>query len=145
MAVSPHYSFYSYTKLINMHLFSSGHHCQDPAVKEEPKSPGESVPSKGKVYSTTDTRPIRCIDLIDIINAQGSSKCQKTTSGGPDHIRFDGVILNKPSHPTPKATRKSTWSTKANFKKGASELFEWLGLEFKAVTKTCEEILEALE
>jgi hypothetical protein len=102
------------------------------------------VPSKRKMYSTTDARPIGRIDPIDI-NAHGSAKRQKTTSGGSAHVRFDGVILNKPSQPAPKATRKSTRSTKANSKKGASELFERLGQEFKAISKTCEEISEALE
>jgi hypothetical protein len=53
-------------------------------------------------------------------------------------------MLNKAPHLTPRATRKSMQATKANSKKGMSELFKQLGQEFQAVTKTCKEILEVL-
>ncbi|KIM74956.1 hypothetical protein PILCRDRAFT_14020 [Piloderma croceum F 1598] len=113
----------------------------DPAVKVEPKSLGDSVPSK-RMYSATNTKPIRCINSIDVFNSQGSSKRQKTTSG----VRFDGVMVPKPPQPTHRATRKSTQSAKANnSKKSTSELFERLGQEFQAIAKTCEEISEALD
>jgi hypothetical protein len=83
------------------------------------------------------------MESIDVF-AQGTSKRQKLASGGSAQVRFDGVMLNKPPHPAPRATRKSTRATKANSKKGMRELFEQLGEEFQAVAKTCEEILEVL-
>lgn len=112
-------------------------------MKEEPKSPGNSVPSKRRIYSTTDAKPIGRMDSMDVFE-EGSSKRQKLGSGRSAHVRFDGVILNK-SQANPRTTRKSTRATRANTKKGVSELFERLGQEFKAVAKTCEEISGALD
>ena len=84
------------------------------------------------------------MDSIDVFT-QGTSKRQKLTSGGSSQVQFDDVILTKPPHPAPRATRKSTRAAKANSKKGMRELFERLGEEFQAVTKTCEEIADALD
>jgi hypothetical protein len=83
------------------------------------------------------------MDSINVFT-QGTSKCQKLTSGGAAHIQFNGMMLNKAPHLTPRATRKSMQATKANSKKGMSELFKQLGQEFQAVAKTCKEILEVL-
>ena len=143
-AVRWYFSIRSSTKLINKYPFSGRRRGRDPAVKEEPKSPGKSIATKRKVFSTTDARPIGQMESIDVFT-QGSSKRQKLASGGSSHVRFDGVLLNKPPHPAPRATRKSTRAAKANSKKGIRELFERLGEEFQAVAKTCEEISEALD
>jgi hypothetical protein len=56
--------------------------------------------------------------------------------------RFDGVVLTP--NP-PQASRYSTRAAKVNSKKDVSELFQRLGQEFQAVTKTLEEIAGALE
>ena len=116
------------------------------AVKEEPKSPGHSVPSKRKVYSTTNVNSIGRIETTtaDFDPVQGSSKRQKTGSTGSAQVRFDSVMIPKSLPPAPKATRRSTRGTKANSKKGVSELFERLGQEIHAVAKTCEDLAEAI-
>ena len=44
----------------------------------------------------------------------------------------------------PRSTRKSTCSTNAN-EKEMNDVFKFLGQEFRAVTKTYEEITEAVE
>ncbi|KIM73248.1 hypothetical protein PILCRDRAFT_15395 [Piloderma croceum F 1598] len=59
----------------------SHRHIHDPVVKVKPKSPGDSVPSKRKMYLATNAKPIRHIDSIDVFNSKGSSKRQKTASG----------------------------------------------------------------
>lgn len=125
---------------MNTYSFPGCHHVHDPAVKLELKSPGDSGPSKHKMYSTTDTQPIQGFNSVDIFESQGSSKRQKTASG----VQFDGVMVTKPPPPITRAIRKSTWS-KANTKKSTSELYEWLGKEYQAIVKTCAELSELFD
>jgi hypothetical protein len=110
-------------------------------VKEEPKSPGRAAGKKRKAYSTTDANPIGILEPVDDADADSTQpvgKRAKTASAGTSRVRFDGVAI-------PKATRKSTRTTKANSKKDANELFARLGQEFAAVAKTCEELAEAFD
>ncbi|KIM76563.1 hypothetical protein PILCRDRAFT_12622 [Piloderma croceum F 1598] len=110
-------------------------------VKEEPKSPGRAAGKKRKVYSTTNANPIGTIEPIDDADtdaAQPVGKRPRTAAASASRVRFDGVSI-------PKATRKSTRTTKANSKKDANELFARLGQEFAAVMKTCEELAEAFD
>ena len=74
--------FYSSSKLINRYPFPGRHCGGDPAVKEELKSPGNSVPSKQRIYLTTDAKTIRCMDSMDVLE-EGSSKRQNSVLGGP--------------------------------------------------------------
>ena len=142
MAVGLWSFIYSSSKLINRYPFPGRHCGGDPAVKEELKSPGNSVPSKQRIYSTTNVKPIGRMDSMDVFE-EGSLKCQKLGSGRSAHVHFDSMILNKPQA-TPQTTRKLMRATRANTKKGVCKLFERLGQEFKAVAKTCEEISGAL-
>jgi len=82
---------------------------------------------------------------IDTEPAQPATKHQKTASGSSSRVRFDGVELHDKSNPAPKATRRSTRTTKANSKKEVGELFGQLAKEFQAMSRTCEEIAEAME
>jgi len=125
---------------MNTYSFPGRRTVCDPAVKLEPKSLGDSGPSKQKMYSTTDAQLIRGFDSVNIFESQGSSKRQKTASG----VRFDGVMVTKPPPPITRATRKLTRS-KANTKKSTSELFEWLGKEYQAIAKTCAELSESFD
>lgn len=110
-------------------------------VKVEPKSPGDLVPSKHKMYLTTNAQLIRHFDSVDVFNSQGSLKHQKTASG----VWFDSVMVTKPPQPMPRATKKSMQSSKANSKKSTSELFAQLGKEYQAIVKTCEELLKLFD
>jgi hypothetical protein len=117
-------------------------------VKEEVKSPVNPAASKHKLYSITDGAPIGRLDTSNLkldFDPAPNGKRQKTTSAGSSHVRFNGVVLGDNAEPGPRVTRKSTWSAKASSKKSAHELFEWLGQEFQAVTKTCEDITEVLD
>jgi hypothetical protein len=76
-----------------------GHcHTWDMVVKEEPQSLSNSFSTKHKIYSTTDKNFIRHINNVelDFDPALTTTKHQKTES----------------NQPTPRATRKSTCSTK---------------------------------
>jgi hypothetical protein len=82
---------------------------------------------------------------IDAEAAQPVPKLQKTASASSSRIRFDGVELHDKSNPTPKTTRRSTRSTKANSKKDVGELFGQLAKEYQAISKICEEISDAID
>jgi len=95
-AVSSYYFICSHTKLMDTLYFSVQRHVRPQAVKKEPKSPNNSTSSKWKVYSTNSANPIGSIHPIDFdfdASQQGSSKRQKTASGGSSHVQFDGVIV----------------------------------------------------
>jgi hypothetical protein len=56
------------------------------------------------------------------------------------------VVPHKSDLTVPKATRRSTCSTKANnSKKDISELFRRLGQEFGTITKTFEDMAQTME
>jgi hypothetical protein len=131
-----------------MLLFTVCRGAQDVTVKEEVKSPVNPSASKHKLYSITDGAPIGCLNTTNLklnFDLVLNGKRQKTTSVGSSQVRFDGVVLRDNAEPNPRVTRKSTMSAKASSKKSTHELFEWLGQEFWAVTKTCEDIAEALD
>ena len=114
-----------------------------PGIKEELKSPTQPAAKKRKAYSTTDTSAIGSIEStmgFDLNPPQPAGKRQKSAAGSSSQVQFDGVAV-----PPARATRRSARTTKANSKKDIHELFEQLGQEFGAVTKTCEEIMEAFE
>jgi mevalonate pyrophosphate decarboxylase len=75
---------------------------------------------------------------------QQVAKRQKNASGSSSRVRFDGVELADKSSNTPKATRRSARSSKANSKKDVGELFSQLAREYQAISKTCEEIADAV-
>ena len=122
-------------------LFTGHRRVQDPAVKEEPKSPSTLTTLKRKVFSTTDSSAIRYITSSDLkcVPVEGAAKCQKT---GPSPSRLDAVTI-------PWASRKSTRASKStsnfNSKKDIGDLFCRLGQEFEVVTKTFKEITELME
>ena len=99
------------------------------------------------VYSTSGATPMGVMETlnIDMELTQPATKRQKTASGSSSRIRFDGMELHNKSNPAPKATRRSTRTTKANSKKEVGELFGQLVKEFQAMSRTCEEIVEAME
>ena len=113
------------------------------AVKEEPKSPGQSGSRKRKAYSSVDANPIGILEPIDVdvdTFPQPVGKRAKLAGGSSSNPRFDSVVLTKP-------TRKSTRTAKANSKKGAgvSELFRRLAQEHGAIARTYEEIADAMD
>ena len=113
------------------------------AVKEEPKSPGQSGSRKRKAYLSVDANPIGILEPIDVdvdTFPQPVRKRAKPASGSSSNPRFDGVVLTKP-------TRKSTRTAKANSKKeaGVSELFRRLVQEHGAIARTYEEIADAMD
>ena len=122
-------------------LFTGHCHIQDPAVKEEPKSPSTLTTHKQKVFSTTDSSAIGYITSSDLecVPVEGAAKRQKT---GPSPGRLDSVTI-------PRATRKSTRASKSasnfNSKKDIGDLFCRLGQKFEVVTKTFKEIAELME
>jgi hypothetical protein len=136
--------FYVYM-FTNISLFTGRRQTRDAAVKEEPKSPGKSAPSKRKAYSITGSNPIGHIEPCDdeLDPPQGSSKRQKTGTVGTPHVRFDGIMVPNNPRPAPRPTRKSTRSTKANPKSEMGALYERLGREFQAIAKTYADIAEA--
>ena len=103
-------------------------------MKDEPKSPSLQ---KRKVYSTTDSAPIRHIATsdFDITSSQGAPKQPKT---GPSQDQFDGVVILQP-------TRTSAHVTKSTNKADIAELFQRLGQEFHMVVKTFKEISESMD
>jgi hypothetical protein len=83
---------------------------------------------------------------VDAEPAQPPPKRLKTAGSSSSRgIRFDGVELYEQSNPTPKPTRRSTRSAKANSKKDVGQLFGQLAKEFQVISKTCEEIAEAMD
>jgi len=116
-------------------------HPRKPTVKEEPKSPACPLGRKRKAFSTTDVNAIEFIEPVDdtvIKITQPSGKHVKTASGSSSQVQFEGIMI-------PKGMRKSARTTKANSKKDISELLAWLGQEFGAIAKTCEEISESID
>ena len=77
-------------------LFTGCCHIQDPAVKEEPKSPSTLTMHKQKVFSTTDSSAIRYITSSDLkcVPVEGTAKHQKL-----DHPPADWILL--PFHGPP--------------------------------------------
>ena len=122
-------------------LFTGRRCVQDPAVKEEPKSPSILTTHKWKVFSTTDSSTIGYIASSDLecVPVEGTAKRQKT---GPSPGLLDAVTI-------PRATRKSTRASKSasnfNSKKDIGDLFCRLGQEFEVVTKTFKEIAQLME
>jgi hypothetical protein len=99
---------------------------RDAVVKEEPQSPSNSSANKRKIYSTTDANFIGHIDNVelDFDPAPTTAKRQKTGS----------------NQPAPKATRKSTRSTKGQTRREVADLFERLAREFRLIAKTIDDI-----
>ena len=85
----------------------------------------------------TGSAPIRHIATSDfnITYGQGAPKGQKT---GPSQDQFDSVVILRP-------TRTSACVAKFTNKVDIAELFQRLGQEFQAVTKTFKEISESMD
>jgi hypothetical protein len=103
---------------------------------------------KQHVYSTSNTNSIGVMDVLDVDTepTQPPPKHLKTAGSSSSHgVQFDGVELYEQSNLTPKPTRQSMQSAKANSKKDVRELFGQLAKEFQVISKTCKEIAEAME
>ena len=88
------------------------------------------------------------MDVLDVDTepAQPPPKHLKTAGSSSSRgVRFDGGELYEQSNLTPKPTRRSTQSAKANSKKDVGQLFGQLAKEFQVILKTCEEIVEAMD
>jgi len=134
-AVRWYFSICSSTKLINKYPFSGRRRGRDPAVKEEPKSPGESIATKRKVFSTTDARPIGQMESIDVFT-QGSSKRQKLASGGllmSDLMVCCSTSLLIPPQGQPGSLRGPPRQTQ---RKGLGSCLSGLGKNSRQVAKT---------
>jgi hypothetical protein len=88
-----------------------------------------------------DHAPIRHINGVDInFNLpRGSSKRQKM---GASQVQVDSIIV---SCNFAQPTRRSTRTTGVTTKEDVGDMFQRLGQEFKAVTKTREEIAGATD
>ena len=141
MAVSILMSSDSFTTLTNVMQSQGQRRPCELTVKEEPKSPAHPSGRKCKVILTTDANAIGFIEPIanaDVEMTQPSGKCIKTTSGSSLQVQFEGITIQK-------GMRRSACTTKANSRKEVSELLVWLGQEFGAIAKTCEEISESMD
>ncbi|KIM81700.1 hypothetical protein PILCRDRAFT_786567 [Piloderma croceum F 1598] len=118
-------------------------------IKEEPKSlksPKNLPTKKHRMFSNETANPVGVVDVLDVNPMPlPLQKRQKTASGSLSRVRFDGVELNDREDVAPKPTRQSTRAAKANAKKDVGHLFGQLAKEFQAMSKTCEQIAEAMD
>ncbi len=125
-----------------------GYRAREAVGKDVPRSPGLSAPKKRNTYSSTDANAIGQMEPIDVDfdPPKTLGKRRRTVSSGASGVPIDGAAPTPKSQPSARPTRKSTRVTKSARKKDTTlDHFAWLGQEFHALARTCEELAEALE